>query len=77
MSNKSCGFCSHWSPERPAGNQGMCQAHPPSVTSLLVPGPPSVSQPNGTISIQNASAWPVTQANQSCGEYNPKIPLLN
>lgn len=68
----SCGTCRHARPDagNPAGNVLYCHRYPPAAHPLVMPVPPDVRNPHGSVGIQVLRTRPNVTPDDGCGEWS-------
>lgn len=55
------------------GEVSECRRYPPTVTALLVPGPPTPASPHGSVGIQVMTLYPQVGDAPACGEFTARL----
>lgn len=69
---KMCKNCDH---ARPVNGLTQCFRYPPTAAAVVMPVPPTPSQPQGGIGVQAITVRPQVQATDTCGEFRDKVTL--
>ncbi len=86
----SCKDCHHWERAQipddakiPAEvretekKKGLCRAHPPVATAVLIPQQPGLFESAGkqalSLQVQGITFWPTLWEHEHCGEFMPRV----
>lgn len=57
--------------------KGICRAHPPAVTAVVIPQGPGLfgaaGNQNLSLQVQGITFWPILWEHEGCGEFMPRV----